>query len=123
MAVASSLMILFVGNWYLCVVEYIIRLTNNCHLVYKRRSDRVDHMTWNGTGWLSNTFLMALSCGLRTSVNPVSVGLTNNCHLVCKRRNDRVDHMTWNGTGWLSNAFLMALSCGLRTSVNPVSVG
>uniref|UniRef100_J3M5T5 Uncharacterized protein n=1 Tax=Oryza brachyantha TaxID=4533 RepID=J3M5T5_ORYBR len=41
----------------------IIRLTNNCHLVYKRRSDRVDHMTWNGTGWLSNTFLMALSCG------------------------------------------------------------
>uniref|UniRef100_J3M5N5 Uncharacterized protein n=1 Tax=Oryza brachyantha TaxID=4533 RepID=J3M5N5_ORYBR len=34
MAAASFLMILFVGNWYLCAVEYIIRLTNNCHLVY-----------------------------------------------------------------------------------------
>ncbi len=34
-------------------------------MAFKRRSDRVDHMTWNGTGWLSSSFLMALSCGLK----------------------------------------------------------
>ncbi len=34
-------------------------------MAFKRCSDCVDHMTWNGTGWLSSSFLMALSCGLK----------------------------------------------------------
>ncbi len=46
-------------------VFIIIRLNNNCYMAFKRRSDRIDHMTWNGTGWLSSSFLMALSCGLK----------------------------------------------------------
>lgn len=34
-------------------------------MAFKRRSDRIEHMTWNGTGWLSGSFLMALSYGLK----------------------------------------------------------
>ncbi len=36
----------------------IIRLNNNCYMAFKRHSDRVDHMTWNGTGWLNSSFLI-----------------------------------------------------------------